>query len=25
LLFCLVNWYSFFTLLCKWTSLEQHQ
>ncbi len=25
LLLCLVNWYSFFTFLCKWRSLEQHQ
>jgi hypothetical protein len=25
LLFCLVCWYSIFTLLCRWKSLEQHQ
>jgi hypothetical protein len=25
LLLCLVSWYSFLILLCKWRSLEQHQ
>jgi hypothetical protein len=25
LIFYLVNWYSFLTLLCRWRSLEQHQ
>jgi hypothetical protein len=25
LLLCLVCWYSIFTLLCRWRSLEQHQ
>ncbi len=25
LLLCLISWYSFLTVLCKWRSLEQHQ